>query len=106
MDTLKTSEIVIPVKLTTKQLTCRIVLEVTVVPDEDCVGSEDDGQLKLAIEWLTKNVKSGTNSNWILKKSKEDGIALGTLRRAKRKLGIKSVRVGDGWNGWDWVWPA
>ena len=60
-----------------------------------------------AREFLLERLETGpVNSADIIEEAKQEGIAVKTLRRAKKELGVKSRRQG-GTNGtWFWESPS
>ena len=89
--------------------TSRVVFEKdvhTATADEVLMEKSEDGgeALNEAKEFLKKVLGDGPlEATSVLAKAKEAGICETTLHRAKRSLGIKSDKDGDGWH---WRLPA
>lgn len=67
-------------------------------------GPEERGRLDEATEWLAGELAGGAVESVTMdKRAKACGIAVGTLRRAKLRLGVKSHRDQFG-HGGVWVW--
>jgi hypothetical protein len=59
-----------------------------------------------AREFLLERLKAGSvNSDDIIEEAKQEGIAVKTLRRAKKELGVKSRRQGGTNGAWFWELP-
>jgi hypothetical protein len=58
-----------------------------------------------AVCWLERRLEDGlpVSSVFLRKEAEEDGISFPTLRRAKKALGVRSVKHGD---TWDWQLPT
>jgi len=58
-----------------------------------------------AVSWLEERLHDGFQvpSANLVKDAAEEGLTLPTLRRAKKALGVKSVKVGE---TWDWQLPS
>ncbi len=59
--------------------------------------------IDIATDFLRESLKKPTNVNYVIKKSKDNGISEPTLRRAKKKLGIVSIKDSTGWK---WSLPS
>ena len=69
---------------------------------------EDDGALGDAIEFLREELSGGPALQKTVKASAEaNGISYATLRRAKRKLGVKAEKGTEEQHGaWSWSLPG
>jgi hypothetical protein len=58
-----------------------------------------------AVCWLEERLKDGipVASDDLLQEAMEEGLAISALRRAKKALGIRSLKRGE---RWDWLLPA
>lgn len=60
-----------------------------------------------ACAWLTDALSQGPlAANEIRERADRDGVAFGTLRRAKRRLGVVSRKTSDTNSPWVWAFPA
>ena len=62
-------------------------------------------KLVVAKNWLKDQLRNGeTDSRTIKVKALGDGFSYATLKRAKKVIGVQSVKKGLR-EGWDWVLP-
>ena len=76
-------------------------LEITA--NEAMQGAEGKTRQREAKEFLLERLRGGpANSDDLIDEAKQEGIAVATLRRAKKELGIKSRRQGGSKGAWFW----
>lgn len=69
---------------------------------ESCDSEDRSSALSEAEEFLVQFLSQGTVSSMVvMEKAKSFGISCATLRRASKKLGVKSVKLGMN-QGWGW----
>lgn len=69
-------------------------------------GQDDRSAMQVAKDFILEQLREGVvfrNAKEILEEAEQDGIAIATLKRAKRELGIKSQKQV---NDWIWLGPA
>ena len=86
----------------------RVVFEEVPVRDLDIeeilAPQERAGESKRARKFLLETLKDGAMPATELQRlARDEGISIGTLRIAKRKLGVRSVK-GRGESGASWCW--
>lgn len=68
--------------------------------------SNDDGKLEDAMQWLSEILAEGpVKASDVLKEGRIMGFSKSTLKRAKKRLGVGSTKVGFS-SGWGWLLPV
>jgi len=76
---------------------------VEITANEAMQGAEGKTRQREAKEFLLERLRGGpANSDDLIDEAKQEGIAVATLRRAKKELGIKSRRQGGSKGAWFW----
>ena len=80
---------------------------VEITANEAMQGAEGKTAKREAREFLLERLEAGpVNSDDIIEEAKQEGIAVMTLRRAKKELGIKSRKQRGSVDGaWTWELP-